>query len=179
MHNTKGQHGDGVDMMRDPDSEEEDKKGEEENKISKKKLKKQSRLTVAELKQIVNRPDLVEMHDVTAMDPKLLVLLKSTRNSGIFLKTFWRKDFGKSRHNFQDFFLFWNMKSGGTQTLVVQKKISKRKTRLVFVLYNIIYSAFPNVSHVLEEMFAYAQPTHLIFGTVKNIEPKIKCIGCA
>ena len=84
MHNTKGQHGDGVDMMRDPDSEEEDKKGEEENKISKKKLKKQSRLTVAELKQIVNRPDLVEMHDVTAMDPKLLVLLKSTRNSGIF-----------------------------------------------------------------------------------------------
>ena len=37
---------------------------------------------MAELKQIVERPDLVEMHDVTAMDPKLLVLLKSTRNSG-------------------------------------------------------------------------------------------------
>jgi len=76
------QHGDGVDLMAgDPDSEEEDKKGENENKISKKKLKKQSRLTVAELKQIVERPDLVEMHDVTSMDPKLLVLLKSTRNS--------------------------------------------------------------------------------------------------
>lgn len=69
-------------MAGDPDSEEEDKKGENENKISKKKLKKQSRLTVAELKQIVERPDLVEMHDVTSMDPKLLVLLKSTRNSG-------------------------------------------------------------------------------------------------
>ena len=39
-------------------------------------------MTVAELKQIVERPDLVEMHDVTSMDPKLLVLLKSTRNSG-------------------------------------------------------------------------------------------------
>merc|ERR1719361_803118 len=76
------QHGDGVDHMAiDEDSEEEDKKGEEKNKLSKKKLKKQSRLTVAELKQIVERPDLVEMHDVTAMDPKLLVLLKSTRNS--------------------------------------------------------------------------------------------------
>ena len=69
-------------MAGDPDSAEEDKKGENENKISKKKLKKQSRLTVAELKQIVERPDLVEMHDVTSMDPKLLVLLKSTRNSG-------------------------------------------------------------------------------------------------
>jgi len=76
------QHGDGIDhMAMDEDSEEEDKKGEEKNKLSKKKLKKQSRLTVAELKQIVERPDLVEMHDVTAMDPKLLVLLKSTRNS--------------------------------------------------------------------------------------------------
>ena len=76
-------HGDGVDHMAvDEDSEEEDKKGEQTNKLSKKKLKKQSRLTVAELKQIVERPDLVEMHDVTAMDPKLLVLLKSTRNSG-------------------------------------------------------------------------------------------------
>ena len=40
-----------------------------------------TRLSVAELKQLVNRPDVVEMHDVTARDPKLLVHLKSTRNS--------------------------------------------------------------------------------------------------
>ena len=82
-------------MAGDPDSEEEDKKGENENKISKKKLKKQSRLTVAELKQIVERPDLVEMHDVTSMDPKLLVLLKSTRNSGkvIYLFLTFKKGF--------------------------------------------------------------------------------------
>ena len=50
-------------------------------KLSKKKLKKATRLSVAELKQLVNRPDVVEMHDVTARDPKLLVHLKSTRNS--------------------------------------------------------------------------------------------------
>lgn len=35
-----------------------------------------NRLSVAELKQLVNRPDVVEMHDVTARDPKLLVYLK-------------------------------------------------------------------------------------------------------
>ena len=40
-----------------------------------------TRLSVAELKQLVSRPDVVEMHDVTARDPKLLVHLKSTRNS--------------------------------------------------------------------------------------------------
>ena len=51
--------------MADDNSEDEDKAGEATDKISKKKLKKQSRLTVAELKQIVERPDLVEMHDVT------------------------------------------------------------------------------------------------------------------
>ena len=36
---------------------------------------------MAELKQLVARPDVVEMHDVTARDPRLLVHLKSTRNT--------------------------------------------------------------------------------------------------
>ncbi|XP_013928502.1 PREDICTED: splicing factor 3B subunit 2-like [Thamnophis sirtalis] len=40
-----------------------------------------NRFAVAELKQLVARPDVVEMHDVTAQDPKLLVHLKATRNS--------------------------------------------------------------------------------------------------
>ena len=31
-----------------------------------------SRLSVAELKQLVARPDVVEMHDVTARDPRLV-----------------------------------------------------------------------------------------------------------
>lgn len=52
-----------------------------EPKLSKRKLKKLNRLSVAELKQLVARPDVVEMHDVTARDPRLLVHLKSTRNT--------------------------------------------------------------------------------------------------
>ena len=40
-----------------------------------------TRMSVAELKQIVSRPDIVEMHDVTARDPKLLVQLKAQRNT--------------------------------------------------------------------------------------------------
>lgn len=76
-------------------------------KLSKKKLRRMNRLTVAELKQVltnvallshrsvvlynnlsfldifqlVARPDVVEMHDVTAQEPKLLVHLKATRNT--------------------------------------------------------------------------------------------------
>lgn len=66
------------------EEEEEEKKENADDskpKISKRKLKQLSRLSVAELKQCVARPDVVEMHDVTARDPKLLVLLKATRNS--------------------------------------------------------------------------------------------------
>ncbi|AWO97428.1 putative splicing factor 3B subunit 2 [Scophthalmus maximus] len=51
------------------------------SKMSKKKLRRMNRLTVAELKQLVARPDVVEMHDVTAQEPKLLVHLKATRNT--------------------------------------------------------------------------------------------------
>lgn len=38
-------------------------------------------MSVAELKQLVSRPDVVEMYDVTARDPKLLVQLKAHRNT--------------------------------------------------------------------------------------------------
>ncbi|RUS79925.1 hypothetical protein EGW08_012313 [Elysia chlorotica] len=64
------------------DDDDEDMKPEDDGpKISKKKLKKLTRLTVAQLKQLVTRPDVVEMHDVTARDPRLLVHLKATRNT--------------------------------------------------------------------------------------------------
>mmetsp|Transcript_5003 Transcript_5003/g.9444 ORF Transcript_5003/g.9444 Transcript_5003/m.9444 type:complete len:465 (+) Transcript_5003:359-1753(+) len=49
--------------------------------LSKKKKKLLSRLSVAELKQLVHRPDVVEAHDVTAADPRLLVYLKAYRNT--------------------------------------------------------------------------------------------------
>uniref|UniRef100_A0A671S0I0 Splicing factor 3B subunit 2-like n=1 Tax=Sinocyclocheilus anshuiensis TaxID=1608454 RepID=A0A671S0I0_9TELE len=61
------------------DSDEEARK--DMPKLSKKKLRRMNRLTVAELKQLVARPDVVEMHDVTAHEPKLLVHLKATRNT--------------------------------------------------------------------------------------------------
>ncbi|XP_065357578.1 splicing factor 3B subunit 2 [Calliphora vicina] len=54
---------------------------DDKEKLSKRKLKKLTRLSVAELKQLVSRPDVVEMHDVTARDPKLLVQLKAYRNT--------------------------------------------------------------------------------------------------
>lgn len=67
----------------DEDLEDEKKENGDDDKpkISKRKQKQLTRLSVAELKQCVARPDVVEMHDVTAKDPKLLVLLKATRNT--------------------------------------------------------------------------------------------------
>ncbi|KAJ6474587.1 hypothetical protein C8R47DRAFT_1143677 [Mycena vitilis] len=49
--------------------------------ISKKKQRKLSRLTVAELKRLVKKPEVVEWTDVTAADPRLLLHLKSQRNT--------------------------------------------------------------------------------------------------
>lgn len=72
-----------VPKFQDEDLEEEKKEGQDDDKpkLSKRKMKQLTRLSVAELKQCVARPDVVEMHDVTAKDPKLLVLLKATRNT--------------------------------------------------------------------------------------------------
>ncbi|XP_073991912.1 splicing factor 3b subunit 2 [Rhodnius prolixus] len=77
-----------TDLIKVPKLPEEDdleegigEKGDEKPKLSKRKLKKLTRLSIAELKQLVSRPDVVEMHDVTARDPKLLVQLKAHRNT--------------------------------------------------------------------------------------------------
>ncbi|KAA0202188.1 hypothetical protein HAZT_HAZT007826 [Hyalella azteca] len=72
------------DLKKVPKLAEDDDSDEEitdKQKISKRKLKLLKRMSIAELKQTVNRPDVVEMHDVTARDPKLLVHLKATRNA--------------------------------------------------------------------------------------------------
>jgi splicing factor 3B subunit 2 len=68
-------------MLEDDDEDEKETDKDGKQKLSKKKLKQQTRLSVAALKQLVNRPDVVEMQDVTARDPKLLVHLKATRNT--------------------------------------------------------------------------------------------------
>ena len=52
-----------------------------EKRLSRKQRKAMSRMTVAELKQVVARPEAVEAHDVTASDPRLLVFFKSYRNT--------------------------------------------------------------------------------------------------
>lgn len=59
----------------------QDVKETEAKKPSKRKIKQITRMTVAELKQKVARPELVELHDVTARDPIFLLHLKSTKNS--------------------------------------------------------------------------------------------------
>ena len=46
------------------------------NRMSKKKRKLESRLKIAALKQLCPRPEVVEVWDVTAPDPQLLVYLK-------------------------------------------------------------------------------------------------------
>mmetsp|Transcript_38737 Transcript_38737/g.116368 ORF Transcript_38737/g.116368 Transcript_38737/m.116368 type:complete len:581 (-) Transcript_38737:330-2072(-) len=56
----------------DSDSDEDDSKP----LMSKRKMREMSRPTVAELKNRVGRPDLVEAHDVTAADPDFLICLK-------------------------------------------------------------------------------------------------------
>jgi splicing factor 3B subunit 2 len=53
----------------------------EKKPLSKKKQRKMARLTVAELKQLVKKPEVVEWTDVTAADPRLLLHLKSQRNT--------------------------------------------------------------------------------------------------
>lgn len=67
--------------------DDDDLKDKDENlpkgpdKLSRRQFKKVTRLSVAELKQLVSRPDVVEMHDVTARDPHLLIQLKAHRNT--------------------------------------------------------------------------------------------------
>jgi len=55
--------------------------GEGKKAPSKKQKKKEKRLSIAVLKQLVIKPDVVETWDVTSADPALLVYLKSYRNS--------------------------------------------------------------------------------------------------
>ncbi|KAH9989984.1 hypothetical protein BJV77DRAFT_645816 [Russula vinacea] len=64
-------------MAGETDSEDEGEK----RPLSKKKQRKLNRLTVAELKQLVAKPEVVEWTDVSAADPRLLLHLKCYRNT--------------------------------------------------------------------------------------------------
>lgn len=65
------------------DSEDGDNSDDEDGKkeLSKRQRKMLSRLKIAELKQLCERPDVVEVWDVTSPDPQLLVFLKAYRNT--------------------------------------------------------------------------------------------------
>ncbi|MBA0568657.1 hypothetical protein Golob_006134, partial [Gossypium lobatum] len=65
----------------DSGEEEQDNPQKEKGGLSNKKKKLQRRMKIAELKQICSRPDVVEVWDATAADPKLLVFLKAYRNT--------------------------------------------------------------------------------------------------
>lgn len=63
------------------DSDEEDEENDGKPKISKKKLKQMSRFSLAHLKQLAARPDVVEVYDCTASDALFLIYLKACRNT--------------------------------------------------------------------------------------------------
>ncbi|KAJ6005079.1 hypothetical protein N7540_012878 [Penicillium herquei] len=57
-----------------------DEEQETEPKISKKKRKELNKLSVAELKSMVRKPEIVEWTDTSANDPRLLIHIKAHRN---------------------------------------------------------------------------------------------------
>ncbi|KAK1576701.1 hypothetical protein Q3G72_015843 [Acer saccharum] len=58
-----------------------DNQQKEKGVVSNKKKKLQRRMTIGELKEICSRPEVVEVWDTTATDPKLQVFLKAYRNT--------------------------------------------------------------------------------------------------
>lgn len=66
----------------DGDDEIPDEEGESltVNQLSKKKRKEQNKLSVAELKALVKKPEIVEWTDTSASNPRLLVHIKAYRN---------------------------------------------------------------------------------------------------
>jgi splicing factor 3B subunit 2 len=72
-----GEQQDGMGIEEGGDEEETEEGQMNSMALSRKRKKLLSRLSIVELKQLVNRPQVVEFHDVTAKDPRLLVFLKS------------------------------------------------------------------------------------------------------
>ncbi|CAK7229148.1 hypothetical protein SBRCBS47491_007149 [Sporothrix bragantina] len=59
-----------------PDEDDEDARP----RLSKKKRKKLNTLSIAELKALVQNPEVVDWHDVSSSDPRLLVVIKAQKN---------------------------------------------------------------------------------------------------
>lgn len=72
--------GDKGEVFYSDDDEIPDEEDETEHKLSKKARKAQNKLSVAELKALVAKPEIVDWTDTSASDPRLLVHIKSYRN---------------------------------------------------------------------------------------------------
>ncbi|KAK6825360.1 hypothetical protein PG987_012854 [Apiospora arundinis] len=64
----------------DDDDIPEEEEESNPNKMSKKKRKMLNKLSIAELKALVKKPEVVEWHDTSSTDPRLLVQIKAQRN---------------------------------------------------------------------------------------------------
>jgi splicing factor 3B subunit 2 len=83
------------------DEDEFDEDGNPKNPVSKRKLREMIRPSVADLKRTVERPDLVEAHDVTSADPAFLIRLKSVPGTVPVPRHWgWKRKYlqGKVRH---------------------------------------------------------------------------------
>jgi len=63
------------------EEEEEDNESLSDAPLSKRKMRERNRLTVAQLKILVERADLVEAHDVASSDPLFLLKMKAVRGA--------------------------------------------------------------------------------------------------
>ncbi|KAI1637297.1 DUF382-domain-containing protein [Biscogniauxia mediterranea] len=64
----------------DVDIPDEEDEATGQTKLSKKKRKMLNKLSIAELKALVRKPEVVEWHDTSSSDPRLLVQIKAQRN---------------------------------------------------------------------------------------------------
>lgn len=67
-------------FYQDDEIPDEDDEAAGETRLSKKKRKNLNKLSIAELKALVANPEVVEWHDVSSSDPRLLVQIKAQRN---------------------------------------------------------------------------------------------------
>jgi splicing factor 3B subunit 2 len=68
-------------MQQEEDEDHQQEEQEEDKRLSNKQKKKLQRMKVAQLKQLVFRPDLVDLHDPNSHEPELLIHLKTIRNA--------------------------------------------------------------------------------------------------
>mmetsp|Transcript_20162 Transcript_20162/g.41962 ORF Transcript_20162/g.41962 Transcript_20162/m.41962 type:complete len:632 (+) Transcript_20162:68-1963(+) len=146
-------------LNRDSEGQGDDEEGEDQQSLSKRQLKNLLRPTIAQLKQSVAHPELVEAHDVTAPDPEFLTYLKGVSGTVPVPRHWGRKrkylqgkrGIEKPPFALPDFILKTGISSVRDATAQDEAKMSvKQKNRLrvsgraagVDVDYRTLYEAF-------------------------------------